>query len=283
MPAPGIVAFAGFDRFTPEADELIAAATEIVNRLTDVQRFVFPLLVNVDTVKEKEEGTAAGKPAGGVVTVGSEIVEYEFVDEEIIAEVVSKMTGVPLTRLAKEEAQRLLELEEQLRSEYQGQLDEKAKLIDALTQKQAELQETVDSHQATIDKQLETITDLSGKATASQRTEQLNRELTNRSDKLQDEVTELKKRVKAMQKELAEVKEENKALKQFDPPRMKKNLDASKKKLAEKTKANDDLQKSLGKTKTENAELQQRVKELEAKLAELEPSEEVEAEENQAA
>src|SRR5665213_2148180 len=36
------------------------------------------------------------------------------VDEEIIAEVISKMTGVPLTRLEKEEAQRLLELENEL-------------------------------------------------------------------------------------------------------------------------------------------------------------------------
>jgi ATP-dependent Clp protease ATP-binding subunit ClpC len=36
------------------------------------------------------------------------------VDEEVIAEVVSKMTGVPLTRLEKKEAQRLLELEGEL-------------------------------------------------------------------------------------------------------------------------------------------------------------------------
>ncbi|MBN1124058.1 MAG: ATP-dependent Clp protease ATP-binding subunit [Sedimentisphaerales bacterium] len=36
------------------------------------------------------------------------------VDAEVIAEVVSKMTGVPLTRLEKQEAQRLLELEEEL-------------------------------------------------------------------------------------------------------------------------------------------------------------------------
>ncbi|MEL6741958.1 MAG: UvrB/UvrC motif-containing protein, partial [Planctomycetota bacterium] len=33
------------------------------------------------------------------------------VDEEVIAEVISKMTGVPLQRLEKEEAQRLLSLE----------------------------------------------------------------------------------------------------------------------------------------------------------------------------
>jgi len=36
------------------------------------------------------------------------------VDAEVIAEVVSKMTGVPLTRLEKEEAERLLELESEL-------------------------------------------------------------------------------------------------------------------------------------------------------------------------
>ena len=36
------------------------------------------------------------------------------VDEEIIAEVVSKMTGVPLTRLEKEESERLLQLEKEL-------------------------------------------------------------------------------------------------------------------------------------------------------------------------
>jgi hypothetical protein len=41
---------------------------------------------------------------------------------------------------------------------------------------------------------------------------------------------------------------------------MKKNLDASKKKLAVKTKANEALQTSLEQTKNENAELQQKVR-----------------------
>ncbi|NIA07596.1 MAG: AAA domain-containing protein, partial [Actinobacteria bacterium] len=36
------------------------------------------------------------------------------VDEEVVAEVVSRMTGVPLTRLKKEEIQRLLDLEKEL-------------------------------------------------------------------------------------------------------------------------------------------------------------------------
>ena len=50
------------------------------------------------------------------------------VDEEVIAEVVSKMTGVPLTRLEKEEAQRLLELEAELHKRVVSQ-DEAIKAI----------------------------------------------------------------------------------------------------------------------------------------------------------
>src|SRR3954464_5910812 len=45
------------------------------------------------------------------------------VDEEVIAEVVSKMTGVPLTRLEKKEAQRLLELENELHKKVVSQDD----------------------------------------------------------------------------------------------------------------------------------------------------------------
>ncbi|MDP6545989.1 MAG: ATP-dependent Clp protease ATP-binding subunit [Phycisphaerae bacterium] len=50
------------------------------------------------------------------------------VDEEIVAEVVSKMTGVPLTRLEKEEAKRLLELESELHKRVVSQ-DEAIKVI----------------------------------------------------------------------------------------------------------------------------------------------------------
>jgi len=50
------------------------------------------------------------------------------VDEEVIAEVISKMTGVPLTRLEKEEAQRLLELEKELHKRVVSQ-DEAIKAI----------------------------------------------------------------------------------------------------------------------------------------------------------
>jgi len=45
------------------------------------------------------------------------------VDEEMVAEVVSKMTGVPLTRLEKKEASRLLELENELHKRVVSQDD----------------------------------------------------------------------------------------------------------------------------------------------------------------
>ncbi|MGN6625082.1 MAG: ATP-dependent Clp protease ATP-binding subunit [Tepidisphaeraceae bacterium] len=50
------------------------------------------------------------------------------VDEEVVAEVISKMTGVPLTRLEKEEAQRLLDLESELHKRVVSQ-DEAIKTI----------------------------------------------------------------------------------------------------------------------------------------------------------
>ena len=50
------------------------------------------------------------------------------VNEEVVAEVVSNMTGVPLTRLAKEEAQRLLELENELHKRVVSQ-DEAIKVV----------------------------------------------------------------------------------------------------------------------------------------------------------
>jgi chromosome segregation ATPase len=175
--------------------------------------------------------------------------------------------------LSLNKLEKVIELEEQLRGQYQSQLDEKSAQIEALTSKQAELQTSVESQLGTIEKQLETITDLSAKTISNQRIEQLNRELNSRADNLQGEVTELKKRLKTLQKDLSDERAENKSLKQFDPARMKKNLDANKKKMADKTRENDTLQKLVSKTKGENAELQGKVNELEAKVEELEPEE----------
>jgi len=175
--------------------------------------------------------------------------------------------------LTAKNLERVMELEDKLRSEYQAQLDAKTAEIEQASKAKEELQ-------ATVERQLEQIKTLSAEATANKRTEQLNRELNQRSNNLQEEVAAQKKRLKTLQKDLAEERAEISRLKQFDPARMKKNLDATKKKLAEKTTANDVLQKSLNKAKAENAELQRKVKELEAGEA---ASEDTEASEEAAA
>ena len=172
----------------------------------------------------------------------------------------------------------IMELESQLRAEYQVELDGKTAEIDRLTKRESELQ-------ATIDKQLQTITELTGKATDTAKVEQRNRELHNRCEKLLAEIGGVKQRTKSLQKDLAALREENKTLTQFDPMRMKKNLDAGKKKLAEKTREADALQKTLSETKKENVELQRKLAEWEAKAAEMQPedTENVDAREQSAA
>jgi len=178
--------------------------------------------------------------------------------------------------LTANKLEKIIELEDNLRSTYEAQLEDKAK---ELAQSLAER----DKLRETIEKQLETISDLSAKVAPNQRMEQQNRELSNRTEKLQDEVAELKRRVKTLQRDLTEERSENKRLSQFDPLKMKKNLDANKKKLAEKSAAADRLQKSLNKAKGEKAQLERQVSELEAKLAELAPADAAAVEEDAAA
>ena len=173
--------------------------------------------------------------------------------------------------LTAKNLERVMELENKLRLEYQTQLDAKSAEIERFTKDKEE-------QQAVIAKQLQQITTLSTESTKNKRIEQLNRELHQRCENLQEDIATQKKRLKGLQKDLAEERAEIKTLKQFDPAKMKKSLDASKKKLAEKTEANDLLQKSVNKSKAEKVELQQKVKELEAKLALTENAEE-EAEE----
>jgi hypothetical protein len=162
--------------------------------------------------------------------------------------------------------EKLIELETNLRTEYQAQLDAKTAEIESGLKAKEE-------QQAVIAKQLEQIQALSTDASANKKIEQRNRELHQRCENLQDDITTQKKRLKTLQKDLSEEREEIKTLKQFDPLRMKKNLDANKRKLAEKTAANSVLQKSLNQTKSEKAELERQVKELEAKLELLEEPE----------
>jgi len=173
--------------------------------------------------------------------------------------------------LTAKNLERVMELEEKLRAEYQVQLDAKSAEIERLTREKEE-------KQAVVEKQLEQIQNLTKDVTANRKIEQLNRELHQRCENLQADVATQKKRAKGLQKDLAQEREEIKVLRQFDPAKMKKNLDATKKKLAERTSGNDLLQRSLNQTKSEKAELQRKVEELEAKLAQLETPEESEEE-----
>ena len=149
--------------------------------------------------------------------------------------------------------EKLMELEAKLRDEYTEQLEGKDREIAELTGQRDSLNTRVDELQATINTQLETIANLSGKATDTKAVENRNRELHNRAENMKEEVASVKARLKTLQKDLAAERAELATLKKFDPERLRKNLDANKKKLAEKTKAAETLQKSYNQSKAENA------------------------------
>ena len=168
--------------------------------------------------------------------------------------------------LAVKSLERLIEIEADLKAQYETKLTAKSDEITKLSNAQTELDATVARQKAKIAEQLQKITELSALSSEKTRTEQLNRELNNQAKNLQEEVAMQKKRIKSLQKDLAVERDELKGLKQFDVNKMKKNLDAGKKKLAEKTAANELLQKSYNKYKKDNEELKQQVKDLEAKV-----------------
>ncbi|MDA7839455.1 hypothetical protein N9A55_01640 [Luminiphilus sp.] len=173
--------------------------------------------------------------------------------------------------LSLNKLEKLVAMETQLRGEYQQQLDDKDLSITQLSDGKTALEARITELEKTVATQLATITELSGKSKDAQALEQRNRELHNRSDRMKEEVATIKGRVKELQKGLAAERAELVELKKYDPQRLRKNLDASKKKLAEKTKTGDTLQKSLTQVRAENTQLEQKVKDLEAQLAEANP------------
>ena len=182
-------------------------------------------------------------------------------------------------KLTLNNLEKLMEMETQLRGEYQPKLDEKDAAISKLTDNEAVLETRISELEKTIATQLTTITEISGKSKDAQALEQRNRELHNRSENMKEEIAAAKGRVKALQKDLAAERSELAELKKYDPQRLRKNLDASKKKLAEKTKTGDALQKSLTQVRAENTQLEQKVKDLEAQLAEANTEQENQPEE----
>jgi len=182
-------------------------------------------------------------------------------------------------KLTLNNLEKLMEMETQLRGEYQPKLDEKDAAISKLADSKTALETRISELEKTIATQLTTITELSGKSKDAQALEQRNRELHNRSENMKEEIAAAKGRVKALQKDLAAERAELAELKKYDPQRLRKNLDATKKKLAEKTTAADKLQKSVTQARAENTQLEQKVKELEAQLAETNSENEDQAEE----
>ena len=182
-------------------------------------------------------------------------------------------------KLTLNNLEKLMEMETQLRGEYQPKLDEKDATISKLADSKTALETRISELEKTIATQLTTITELSGKSKDAQALEQRNRELHNRSENMKEEIAVAKGRVKALQKDLAAERAELAELKKYDPQRLRKNLDATKKKLAEKTTAADKLQKSVTQARAENTQLEQKVKELEAQLAETNSENEDQADE----
>lgn len=183
-------------------------------------------------------------------------------------------------KLTLNNLEKLMEMETQLRSEYQPKLDEKDAAISKLADKETALETRISELEKTIATQLTTITELSGKSKDAQALEQRNRELHNRSENMKEEIAAAKGRVKALQKDLAAERSELAELKKYDPQRLRKNLDATKKKLAEKTAAADKLQKSLSQARAEKTQLEQKVKDLEAQLAETNAESEAQTDED---
>ncbi len=169
-------------------------------------------------------------------------------------------------KLSLNKLEKLIELETQLRDEYQQQLDDKDATIAQLTQDKAALKTKMDEMEKTISSQFANIKDMSCKSNDTQALEQRNRELHNRSENMKEEVAVAKSRLKALQKDLSAERTELAELKKYGPRRLRKNLDASKKKLAEKTTAADKLQKALTQARSENSQLELKIKELESQL-----------------
>lgn len=176
--------------------------------------------------------------------------------------------------LAAKNLERLLEIEAELKEQYEDKLKAKDEEIAAAVAKQDDLQAVIEKQKNSLKKQQEEIVTLSDADNDTKRIEQLNRELTSRASKLQEELEAQKKKNKSIQKETQSDREQLKELKQYDVKKMKKNLDQNKKKVAELNASNSSLQKNYNKFKNENIELKDKVKDLEAKIEAVEAKEE---------
>lgn len=116
---------ADIERLTVEKDEAVKAA--------DYERAA--------ELRDKAEGMKAKKAQIQKDWREKSQQAAGIVDEEVISEVISKMTGVPLKRLKKEEAQRLMELEAELHKKVVSQDDAIKALARAIRRSRAGLKD----------------------------------------------------------------------------------------------------------------------------------------------
>jgi ATP-dependent Clp protease ATP-binding subunit ClpC len=94
-------------RLNKEKEE--AVASQDFERAADLRDKAYKLSKKKEQVQKEWREKEANREVGGVV------------DDEIIAETVSKMTGIPLNRLDQAEAERLLKMNEELKREVVNQ------------------------------------------------------------------------------------------------------------------------------------------------------------------
>ena len=75
--------------------------------------------------------------------------------------------------------EKFIAIEDKLRTEYRAELETKTAELERCQQELATLRQQL---QATIDRQLETIAELSGRDTANQHAQQLNRDVSSRTE-----------------------------------------------------------------------------------------------------
>ena len=182
--------------------------------------------------------------------------------------------------LAAKNLERLIEIEADLKKQYESELSAKDAEIQAGLDEIKALKATIEKQKETLSNQAQQISELKSPQNDSKRMEQLNRELTSRTAKLQEELESQKKRNKIIQKDMQADRAELKEYRQYDVKKMKKNLDTNKKKQAEQNAAIELLQKSNNKLKGENKELAVKVKEFEAKAEDQNEDAKAEADES---
>ncbi len=94
-------------RLEKEKEESVA--NQDFERAADLRDKAYQLRKKMEQIQKDWREREASKEAGGTV------------DKDVIAETVAKMTGIPLSRLEKGEAERLLQMEEELKKEVINQ------------------------------------------------------------------------------------------------------------------------------------------------------------------